>query len=151
MTPSHPLDPLTADEIRRTAACVRRQPGVDDGWRFASIALEEPPKAALHGWTPGTPIARRSLAVVWNRADGQAYEALIDLDGDAVEVWTHRPGVQPNFTPDEYHECDEAVRRHPDVIAALARRGITDLGSVLVDVWAYGDELAPAAYRHLRV
>jgi primary-amine oxidase len=149
--PSHPLDPLTADEIRRTASCVRRQPGVDDGWRFASIALEEPPKAALPGVTPGAAIARRALAVVWNRADGQTYEALVDLDHDRVERWTHRPGVQPNFTPDEYHECDEAVRRHPDVVEALARRGVTDMNAVLVDVWAYGDELAPAAYRHLRI
>ena len=62
-----------------------------------------------------------------------------------------RPGVQPNFTNEEYHECDELVRRHPDVIAALARRGIEDLDLVLVDAWAYSEALVPTAYRDRRV
>ena len=46
MTNSHPLDPLTADEIRQAAAIVRRDRGVGDSWRFASIELKEPAKAA---------------------------------------------------------------------------------------------------------
>ena len=44
---THPLDPLTADEIRQAAAIVRRERGVGDGWRFASIELKEPSKADL--------------------------------------------------------------------------------------------------------
>ncbi len=59
--------------------------------------------------------------------------------------------VQPNFTNEEYHECDELVRRHPGVIAALARRGIEDLDLVLVDAWAYSEALVPTAYRDRRV
>ena len=43
----HPLDPLTADEIRQAAAIVRRDRGVGEGWRFASIELKEPAKADL--------------------------------------------------------------------------------------------------------
>ena len=43
MTP-HPLDPLSADEIRHAAAILRRDRGVTDRWRFASIELREPPK-----------------------------------------------------------------------------------------------------------
>lgn len=39
----------------------------------------------------------------------------------------HIPGVQPNFTLDEFHEVDVAMRKHPDVIAALAERGFTDI------------------------
>ena len=41
--------------------------------------------------------------------------------------WTHVPGVTPNFTVDEFHEVDEAMHPHPEVLAALAGRGITDL------------------------
>jgi primary-amine oxidase len=40
----HPLDPLTADEVRRAASIVRRDRGVGARWRFASIELREPPK-----------------------------------------------------------------------------------------------------------
>ena len=43
MTP-HPLDPLSADEIRQAAAILRRDRDVTDRWRFASIELREPPK-----------------------------------------------------------------------------------------------------------
>ncbi len=43
----HPLDPLTADEIRQAAVIVRRERGVGEGWRFASIELREPSKADL--------------------------------------------------------------------------------------------------------
>ena len=65
--------------------------------------------------------------MLWNRADNQTYEATVDLTGDAVVSFKHIPGVTPNFTVDEFHEVDEAMRAHPDVIAALAERGITDL------------------------
>ena len=36
---AHPLDPLTADEFRAAAAVLRRDRGVDERWRFASIEL----------------------------------------------------------------------------------------------------------------
>ena len=45
--PEHPLDPLTADQIRQAAAILRRDRGVGGTWRFASIELKEPAKAAL--------------------------------------------------------------------------------------------------------
>ena len=35
------------------------------------------------------------------------------------------------------------MRAHPDVIAALAARGITDMSLVLIDVWTYGKALMP--------
>ena len=46
MTP-HPLDPLGADEIRAAAAILRRDRGVGERWRFASIELREPSKATV--------------------------------------------------------------------------------------------------------
>ncbi len=87
----------------------------------------------------------------WNRADGEAYEAVVDIGADRVVSFDHRPGVQPNFTTDEYHEVDEMLRAHPDVIAALAARGITDTSLVLFDTWAYGDALVPDPYKGRRV
>ena len=48
----HPLDPLTADEIRQAAAIVRRERGVGEGWRFASIELKEPAKADVMALRP---------------------------------------------------------------------------------------------------
>ena len=40
----HPLDPLTAEEIRQVASVLRRDRAVGPRWRFASIELAEPAK-----------------------------------------------------------------------------------------------------------
>ena len=87
----------------------------------------------------------------WNRADGQAYRAVVSLTGDAVTGWEHLPGQQPNMTVDEWHECDEMMRAHPAVIEALGRRGITDLSRVLADMWAYGAAFVPERYAGRRI
>ena len=147
----HPLDPLTADEIRRAAAIVRHDREAGDGWRFASIELKEPAKADLPALENGERASREALVVCWNRADGQAYRATISLSGDEVTSWEHLPGQQPNMTVDEWHECDEMLRAHPALAQALARRGITDMSRVLTDMWAYGDALVPDRYRGRRL
>jgi primary-amine oxidase len=148
---THPLDPLTAGEIRQAAAIVRRGQGVGDGWRFASIELKEPAKADLPALEDGRPARREALAVCWNRADGQAYRATVSLSGNEVTGWEHLPGQQPNMTLDEWHECDEMLRAHPALAEALARRGITDMSRVLTDMWAYGAALIPERYRGRRL
>jgi hypothetical protein len=43
------------------------------------------------------------------------------------------------------------LRAHPDLVAALARRGITDMSRVLTDMWAYGAALIPERYRGRRL
>ncbi len=151
--PPHPLDPLSADEIRRVAAAVRESTDFDAGsWRFASIELAEPDKDLLAAGQH----ARRAQAVCWNTTDGQAYRATVvlaaaDVQSDRVTEWQHLPGREPNVTIDEWHECDEMLRRHPALIGALAARGITDMSLVLTDVWAYGAALVPARHRGLRL
>ena len=148
---THPLDPLSADEIRRAAALVRRDQEVGDGWRFASVELREPDKADLAALESGDLVRREALVVCWNRADGQAYRAVVSLTGDAVASWEHLPGQQPNMTIDEWHECDAMLRAHPDVLAALARRGITDTSRVLADMWACGAAFVPERYAGRRI
>ena len=118
MTNSHPLDPLTADEIRQAASILRRDRAVGDGWRFASIELREPAKAVLPGLEAagqGTDQGadREAIVVCWDRADGQACRATVSLTGDKVTSWENLPGQQPNMTADEWHECDEMLRAHP--------------------------------------
>jgi len=149
--PAHPLDPLTAEEIREAAAIVRRNRGVGPGWRFASIELREPGKENLLAPEPGQVTAREAVVVCWDRSDGRACRAVVSLTGAAVTAWEDLPGQQPNMTVDEWHECDEMLRGHPALAQALARRGITDLSLVLTDMWAYGGALVPEQYRGLRL
>lgn len=148
---THPLEPLNADEFRQTATILRRDGLVSDSFRFASIELKEPPKEEVKAWRPGDAVPRTAFAVVLDRAENKTYEATVDLTGDAVAAFEHIAGVTPNFTVDEFHAVDEAMREHPDVIAALAGRGFTDMSLVLMDVWTYGAAMMPEQHRHRRL
>jgi primary-amine oxidase len=147
----HPLEPLDENEFRRTVAILRRGERLGPSWRFAGIELLEPAKADVQAWRPGDRLPRTSVAVLWNRADNQTWEGVVDLTGDRVVSWQHVPGVTPNFTVDEYHEVDEAMRANPAVIGALAERGITDMSLVMIEVWTYGRALMPERYRDRRL
>jgi primary-amine oxidase len=148
---AHPLDPLSPTEFQTTAAILRRDQGVTDSWRFASIELKEPAKADVKAWKSGDAVSRRSLSVLWNRQTNQTYEAVVDLVADRVDSWIHRPGVCPNFTIDEYHDVDEALHKHPEVLARLEARGIADPSLVLFDVWTYGKAMMPEQWRDRRL
>ena len=155
MTNSHPLDPLTAEEIRQAAAVLRRDRTIGDSWRIASIELRAPAKAALPALEAASRTGQRgsrdALVVCWDRADGQAFRATVSLTGDEVTHWEHLPGQQPNMTVDEWHECDEMLRAHPALAEALAKRGLTDMSRVLTDMWAYGAALVPERYKNRRI
>ena len=136
----HPLDPLSADEFRQAAAILRRDHGVSERWRFASIELQ----GAGEGRRDARPRGdRRVLEPRWRR--GLPRRRVVDRRPD-VDLGG-RSGIQPNLTPDEWHECDAALRREPRLIEALAKRGITDMDKVLIDVWGYRGFLVPEQLR----
>jgi primary-amine oxidase len=150
----HPLDSLSAEEFRRTTEALRASGDLVQTRRFASITLDEPAKADVLAWREGDPIVRRSLSVMWDREDNKTYEAIVELAEpgvDKVLSCTHIPDVTPNFTPDEWHDCEVAMKANPEVVAALAERGLTDLDLVLIDVWTYGKALMPEKYRDKRL
>ncbi|MGH8940496.1 MAG: primary-amine oxidase, partial [Actinomycetes bacterium] len=147
----HPLDPLSADEFRLAAAILRRDQGVDDRWRFASIELKEPAKQVVRGFSPGSAVPREATVVCWNREDGQVYKAAVSLTEDKVITWEHRPGEHPNITVDEWHEASAALLEEPRVIEALAHRGITELSTVVLDTWAYRGAMVPEKHAGRRI
>lgn len=157
---THPLDPLSSDEFSAVAAVLRREHQVEAapasgsglGWRFASIELVEPSKEELRRFDDGGDVpARRATAICLDRAANATYKAVVSLSADRVESFDHVPGVQANFTVDEFVECDQLLRKHPEVIAALAKRGITDLDNVFMDTWTFGAAVAPAEFRDRRL
>ena len=145
----HPLDPLSAQEIRAAAAAVRRDCATGDGWRFAAIDLREPAKRELAG--AATP-PRIAEIIGFDRADGRSHRGTFSIDEDRVTSWKElEPGQHPSMTVADYHEADVALRRNPRMIEALARRGVTDMDLVLIDVWAYGAAVAPPQYAGRRI
>jgi primary-amine oxidase len=150
--PTHPLDPLTEAEFRQVQQILRRERDVArPAWRIASVELLEPAKDVVRAYRPGDPVDRAARVVLWNTGDGTAYVTVLSLTGDKVVSWDAQPGRQPNATTDEWTDCDTAMRAHPDVVAALAARGVTDLDLVLVDMWTFGAHLVPPAYADRRI
>ncbi len=79
----------------------------------------------------------------WDRDGGAAYRAVVSFSDDRAVSWDALEGIQPNLTPDEWYECDDVLRHDPRLVDALAKRGITDIEKVLIDVWGYRGFLLP--------
>ena len=145
-SPRHPLDPLTADEIRAAVAVLREAGRTGPGWRIGSVEVVEPAKDVVRAFTPGDAVARSAEVVCWDRAGGDLVKAVVDLDAASVTSWTPVPGKQAPASVDEFHEAQGAVLADERVVTALAARGVTDLSLVLVDTWTFGHSLIPTPH-----
>ncbi|NJR40798.1 MAG: primary-amine oxidase [Leptolyngbyaceae cyanobacterium CSU_1_4] len=135
----HPLEPLTAAEVAAAVAIARSCKSLGESFRFPCVTLHEPPKSVVLEFQVGDRIHREAFLILLDNATGNTYECVISLTEQSVLSWQHIPNVQPNIMADELVECEAAVKAHPDFLAALARRGITDLDCVVVDPWAIGN------------
>ncbi len=135
---SHPLDPLTADEIREASSILSARPGLGPKVRFETIVLKEPDKEQVLSFQTDVPIRRQAFLVILDNEDGATYEASVSLDEGRVTGWKHVPGVQPRIMFDEFSECEAAVRASPEFRDALQKRGITEPELVMVDPWSAG-------------
>ena len=133
---AHPLDPLSRAEISRTVSILKDGPAAAESFRFISVELREPAKELLRA---GQETPREADAVLIDRATSRSFEAIVDLDDGTVDTWTQlADGVHPPFMLDEFAECEEACRKDPQVIEALAARGLTDLDLVCFEPWSVG-------------
>ena len=81
---SHPLEPLTTEEISATTEILRAKQKLKDSHKFVSVVLREPPKEKVLGFRNGDYIEREAFAILLDRSDGKAYEAVISLSGGTV-------------------------------------------------------------------
>ena len=99
MTHPHPLDPLTADEIRRVTALLHRERGVArPQWRIAAIELREPAKEVVRGHRPGDPVERVARAIVWDTRDGAGVHRGI-VGCPMTPCWHGNPSPAASPTP----------------------------------------------------
>lgn len=146
----HPLDPLSVEEVDAVARLVKGDERFPDRPRFVAISLREPSKATVHDFVPGDPIERRAEVVLLDRSAQATVEIDVSLSPAGVLDWRVMPGVQASITPDEFAECEEAVKADPAFRAALRERGITDPSLLMVDPWSFGNAaLADEAHRRV--
>jgi primary-amine oxidase len=136
----HPLEPLTAEEVRAAVDLLRREGKVTPTTRFVSVALKEPDKALVHRPEGGEAPPREVLAVLFDNAANACYEASLSLVEGTLRSWKHVPGVQPTMTIDEQVECEQAVLNSPEFRAKLKEHtGVDDTSLVMVDIWSAGN------------
>ncbi|MEM6498753.1 MAG: primary-amine oxidase, partial [Pseudomonadota bacterium] len=140
----HPLDPLTADEIAAASAIVRAD--IEDGegeLRFEIIELLEPDKATVRAFKAGDPVRRAARAHVYRTGRIGVWRYQVSLTDGSVLAKDHLPTARPMIQAEEFMAIEEAVKAHPDFVAACAKRGVTDMSLVCVDPWSGGSFGAP--------
>src|SRR5215467_13053088 len=88
---SHPLDPLTKDEITTAVSVLKSSGKATADTRFPVIVLNEPPKQEVLGYKPGAPMRREAFEVVYERASNSTAEAIIDLNAQKLLSWKPVP------------------------------------------------------------
>jgi primary-amine oxidase len=127
---AHPLDRLTADEIRRNRSILVQAGLVGPDVRFPLVQLLEPPKSEVLAFNGAAAPDRQVLSVLLDIATGACAEAVVSLTQDKLlrrrDVDPAADG-QPPIMFEEYALVDGIVKADPGWRAAMARRGLTDL------------------------
>jgi primary-amine oxidase len=118
----HPLDPLSAQELRRAVEILRSDPRIDPGARFADVYLDEPGKDALRAQAEdGTGVDRR---VCFRLVTGPALtctEAVASLTTGEVLTVIEVAGVCPTMLVGESWRTADAVRADRPCVVAASR------------------------------
>jgi primary-amine oxidase len=137
---SHPLEPLTAEEVQQAVEILREMVDWTPQTRIISISLEEPPKLFAHAWPNKTGWCRKATVVLMNNQKNMASSVTLDLESKSVILIEPAPiGAQPTLSVDEQIECEQAVLASEAFRAALEEHyGIKDTSLVMVDIWSAG-------------
>jgi primary-amine oxidase len=132
-TDPHPLQRLSADEIRAARVLLDQHGLIHPTTRFALLGLEEPDKQTVLNYAPGDAVDRRVRAVLLNIDSGRAQLVVASITRSAIDSTVEiDPAVdgQPAVLLEELATVDEIVKADDGWCKAMARRGITNLDLV---------------------
>jgi primary-amine oxidase len=130
----HPLDPLTPDEIRRSAEISRSDSRLAKAV-FRAVTTNEPPKAEVLAWQPGRTLARQ--ARLHAMTTNTSYEVVVDLTGRRLVSVTEHPGAEPIIGASDF-AASQVVLSNAEFKEGLAKRGITDMAKVFCAPFSAG-------------
>ncbi|MHB1712873.1 MAG: primary-amine oxidase [Acidimicrobiales bacterium] len=147
---THPLDPLTGEEIRMAVAAVRADPRVARDARFAAVTLDDPSKQALAAHRPGGELERQVRVVIVPGPESTVIEAIVAMPAANVVGWEERTGVRPALLFEDAIRAIAALKESAEWQQAMRLRGITDVDTVQIDPWPTGNFGNPAE-EHRRI
>ncbi|MDT4970692.1 MAG: primary-amine oxidase [Pseudonocardiales bacterium] len=136
--PSHPLDPLSADEVAAAVAILQAQVELTPSSRYVMISLAEPPKPADLEFDPTLAPDRTALVITYDRAAGLIHEAVVSLTSRTVLSATPVPDRFPSFLMEDMFAIEDLVRADPRWQDAMRKRGVTDFSLAMIDPWPSG-------------
>jgi primary-amine oxidase len=128
----HPLNPLTADEIKATTQVLKAAGRCNTACRYTEITLKTPPKEAV--WRQllgGQPVAMARQADFVILDGKQVIEGTVDLAARSLVRWQPVPGAHGMVLVDDFATVQSVIESSPAYAQALALRGITDVKKVV--------------------
>ena len=135
---SHPLDPLTENEIKMAVTVVKKDKSLTEFARFPNISLQEPDKQTVLNFKKGDAISRQAFLVILEPRLNKTYEAIVDTKASKIISWQEVSTGQPPLLDEEYEILDQVAKADIRWQEAMKKRGITDFENVIIDGWATG-------------
>jgi primary-amine oxidase len=126
---SHPLDPLTPEEIGVAVAAVRATGRLGPTATFSNVTIDDARRPAA---------GRRARLLIVPGPEASVVEASVALDAGEVVGWVAHDDARPALGFGESLVAIAALHEHEGFRAALASRGIADLAKVQIDPWPAG-------------
>ncbi len=135
---SHPLDPLTENEIKMAVTVVKKDKSLTEFARFPNISLQEPDKQTVLNFKKGDAIPRQAFLVILEPRLNKTYEAIVDTKASKIISWQEVSTGQPPLLDEEYEILDQVAKADIRWQEAMKKRGIADFENVIIDGWATG-------------
>ena len=143
----HPLDPLTADEMKKVVQVLKDNQTITGHDYFNIINLKEPPKKEVLAYKPGTLFRREAFVSFYDYAKPGITEAVVDLNTSKVLSVKNVSNVIGMGLLADDSIASAIVKKDPAWIAALKKRGIA-IDSVTHRTFFPGDlGIAPIGHR----
>ncbi|MBE9210713.1 primary-amine oxidase [Nostoc sp. LEGE 06077] len=135
---SHPLTPLTEEEITTAVAVTKKEKTLSDMAVFPVITLKEPDKQEVLSFTANKQFQRQAFLVVYERSQNKTYEGVVDLKKQSLSSWQEIANAQPVLLNSECQLISQLAKADSRWQKAMQRRGIQDFDQVKVSCWAPG-------------
>ncbi|MEM9747865.1 MAG: primary-amine oxidase [Actinomycetota bacterium] len=135
---THPLDPATADELTAAVAVLRGADHLGDRAFFSAGWVAEPSRDTIARHEAGESVERTVRLIGHERDRGQSFEADVSLADSDVSSFRWVDDGQAPISFDDVVLVVTHLTGHPEWLAALEKRGITDLEKVHIEPWLAG-------------
>lgn len=128
----HPLNALTANEIKEAVEIVKASPDFKPNTRFTQITLAEPEKAKVWNFVmSGTAVDEDRLANVTMLDGKHVIESQVDLKNKKVLNWAPIKDAHGMVLLDDFSSVQNIINASKEFADVLKKHGITDPTKVI--------------------